>query len=85
MANRLVLQTFSAAVGSAGVLTFRPGDVVEDTDTNFAAIVAAAPSPKGLATFPLAGPLATAASLAIAERLRAFPDDLVQTQLLAAT
>jgi hypothetical protein len=75
---------FRAAVGNAGVQVFRPGDVVLDTDPDFAAIVAAAPSPAGLATFPLAPALATAATTGIAERLRAVPDDVVQNQLLAA-
>jgi len=84
MANQLVLQTFRAAVGDAIVQVFRPGDVVLDTDPDFANIVAAAPTPAGLFAFPLPGPLATAATQAIADRLRAVPDDIVQNNLLAA-
>lgn len=84
MANQLVMRTFPAAV-AGGVQVFRPGDVVLDTDPDFSKIVAAAPSPSGLSAFPLAPPaLATAATEAIADRLKAVPDDLVEVDLLAA-
>ena len=83
MANQLVLQTFSVALPAA-VQTFRPGDVVLDTDPNFAAITAAAPSPSGLAAFPLSVVLEAAAIKALQDRAKAVPDDIVQTNLLAA-
>lgn len=83
MANRLVMRGYPVAL-PGGVQQFRPGDVIPDTDPNFATIIAAAPSPAGLATFPLAGALSAAATQAINDRLRAVPDDVVQTNLLAA-
>lgn len=83
MANRLVLQTFSVAL-PACVQTFRPGDVILDTDPNFSKIVAAAPTPGVLTSFPLAPAVSAAADRAIADRLRAVPDDIVSVNLLAA-
>lgn len=83
MANQLVLQTFSVAI-SPSVQTFRPGDVVLDTDPNFAAIVAAAPSPAGLAPYPLSPTLSAAATAALEARAKAVPDDIVSVNLLAA-
>jgi len=82
MANQLVLRPYRVALPSV-VQQLRPGDVVLDTDPNFSAISAAAPV-AGLSAFPLPGPLTTAAAVAIADRLRAVPDDVVEVNLLAA-
>lgn len=85
MANQLVLREFRAAIpGGAPVQVFRPGDVILDTDPNFLLIFAAATETSALAAYPLAPALATAATTAIEDRLRAVPDDVVSTNLLAA-
>lgn len=81
--KRLVMRPFRAAIGGAGVQVFRPGDVVEADDPNLETIVAAAPEPSGLKEFPLNGAMTTAAEQAIADRLNAVPDDLVEVDLLA--
>lgn len=83
MADQLVLRTFRAAVADT-VQVFRPGDVLDDADPNFAKILTAAPV-SGVSPFPLAPPaLATAAGVAIEDRLKAVPDDIVEVNLLAA-
>jgi hypothetical protein len=74
MAQYLVQQTFSAAVGKAGVQTFRPGDLVDDSDPDFAKIQAAAPTYAALVN----GYPGNVPADAVAMRLRAVPDDIVQ-------
>ena len=78
MATYLIPVTFSAAIGNTSAQSYRPGDTVDDTDANFAAIQAATPTP-GLQN--VAG-LGTLPADALSMRSKAVPDDVVQNYIL---
>jgi len=69
----MVIRGFSSAMPS-GVQTFRPGDIVNDDDPNFARIQDASPRP---GIMPAAW-FSDIPPVVLSMRLRATPDDVIQ-------
>lgn len=81
----LALKSYPVGL-SFGVQQVRAGDVLDSakfSDEDFTSLIDGAPF-AGVSPFPLSGTLSAAADQAVVDRLRAVPDDIIETNLLSA-